>query len=69
MGSTPIICPILKGIMNTEKIICSYCKKPVPEQKDCMPTWFGRYIGSYLKMVICKECLKDNEDKWDKGEI
>jgi len=55
--------------MKDEKnIVCDYCKKPVPEQTNCMPTWFGRYNYEKLEMVICKDCLPQNREKWRKGE-
>jgi len=55
--------------MKTEKenIICDYCKKKVPEQKDAMPMWFGRYKGEIRIETICVDCLPKNRDKWTKG--
>ena len=52
-----------------KNVICNYCKEKVPEQKDCMPTWFGSYRGTELLDVICKPCLGEDvkKDKWRKG--
>ena len=55
--------------MNIEKIICDYCKKPVETQVDDQPTWFGRYVKEQLIGIICKNCLKDNREKWREGKI
>ena len=55
--------------MNVKDIKCDYCKKGVKEQVDCLPTWFGRYSGEKLEMVICKDCIRDNKEKWRKGKI
>ena len=53
--------------MKNEHLICDYCKKQVPDATDEMPTWFGRYHCDKLELVICKGCLVDNKEKWEKG--
>jgi len=56
-------------MMKVEKLICSYCKKEVPEQTSDMPTWFGRYPDGKLEMVICVDCLLNNKENWKKGVL
>jgi len=52
--------------MSIEKIICDFCEKEVPNKVDCNPTWFGKYRKEKLIKVICKDCIKNNLEKWRK---
>ena len=54
--------------MNDDKILCDYCKKPVKKQVDCWPTWFGKYRNAKRIEAICKDCLPNNREKWNKKE-
>jgi len=53
--------------MKNEQIICNYCKRPVPEKTDEMPTWFGKYDCDVRTDVICKDCFPKNKEQWRKG--
>lgn len=43
---------------------CCACKSEVDVEKhDIPPKWYGTYVGSELKKVMCAECMSKPERK------